>query len=59
MNKIVVIVSGGMVDRILSPYPNDIEVEVIDLDTDVPEEYDKARERADEFIYSPDYLPLY
>lgn len=45
MEKIIIVVRGGMVEDVFARRPNQYNIEIIDLDTDVPEELEEAEER--------------
>lgn len=58
MSKIAIIVEGGMVRDVISTNADD-EIEVIDFDTQDPDELDEAESRLDEIRKDDSYKSVY
>lgn len=54
MNKVVIVVRGGRVDEVLTN-DRDLDVEILDMDTQDPEKYDEMVERYEEITKEPAY----
>ena len=52
MNKVVIVVRGGRVDEVLTN-DRDLDVEILDMDTQDPEKYDEMVERYEEITKEP------
>ena len=58
MSKIAVVVEGGMVRDVISTNADD-KIEVIDFDTQDPDELDEAESRLDEIRKDDSYKSVY
>lgn len=54
MNKVVIVVRGGRVDEVLTN-ERDLDVKILDMDTQDPEKYDEMVERYEEITKEPAY----
>lgn len=54
MNKVVIVVRGGRVDEVLTN-ERDLDVEILDMDTQDPDKYDEMVERYKEIAKTPAY----
>lgn len=54
MNKVVIVVRGGRVDEVFTNERN-LDVEILDMDTQDPDKYDELVERYKEITKEPAY----
>lgn len=54
MNKKIIVVKGGRVDEVLTN-DRDLDVEILDMDTQDPDKYDKMVERYEEIAKATAY----